>query len=159
MRPVGANNIEIKLKNRFRISPDLFLIYFEYSFYLVRVLRPHSPPVLNSLARVYRGLCNTHYMKTCVLGQFLLGTGRVPGWFPTPPLASCHRETNWAVLGPVLGQFGWQFWALPGRPGAAHEVQNCSKNYPKLRVCYKGHGRPNPWPTGVFSYLRLVTHF
>ena len=84
-------------------------------------------------------------MKTGVFGQFFLGTGRVPGWSPTPPLASCHRDTNRAVLGPVLNQFLGQFWALPGRPGAAREAQNRTKNCPKLKVCYKTSNNVKNW--------------
>ncbi len=57
-----------------------------------------------------------------IVGQFFLGTGRVPGWSPTPPLANCHRDANRAVSGAILGQFGGQFWAPPGRPGAAREA-------------------------------------
>ena len=56
-------------------------------------------------------------------GQFFLGTVRVPGWSPTPPLASCHRDTNRAVLGQLLRQFWGQFWARPGWPGPAQEAQ------------------------------------
>ncbi len=65
----------------------------------------------------------TVYQFWAVLGQFFLGTVRVPGWSPTPPLASCHRDTNRAVLGQFLRQFWEQFWALPGRPGPAQEAQ------------------------------------
>ncbi len=66
----------------------------------------------------------TIHQFCAIVGQFFLGTGRVPGWSPTPPLASCHRDTNRAVSGLVLGQFWKQIWALPGRPGAAREAQN-----------------------------------
>ncbi len=50
-----------------------------------------------------------------VFGQFFLGTGRLPGWSPSPPLASCHRDTNRARSGPISGQF-WGPVLGPARP-------------------------------------------
>jgi hypothetical protein len=79
--------------------------------------------------------CHTNwvYRGPSVLGrfgEFFLGTGRVPGWSPTPPLASCHRDTHRAVL----LQFWGPFWALAGRPGAARDDQNRILTFTKFPI-------------------------
>ncbi len=57
--------------------------------------------------------------------KFFLSTGRVPGWSPTLPLASCHRHMDRAISGPICGSLGSNFGPCPaGREQLARPKTN-----------------------------------